>query len=121
MRDQVEMTIVIDVDDTILTTENRDYPNSKPIVQVIEKLREARSKDWRIILHTARGMGRSNGNIELVREAVIDEITSFCCKWNIPYDEIIIGKPWAAMYVDDKAVTPMEFATMDLDNWKPRL
>ena len=117
----VSKTMVVDVDDTILTTENRDYANSKPIAGVVSKLREARLNGWTILLHTARGMGRSNGQIELVQEEVINEIASFCSKWGVPYDEIIVGKPWAAMYVDDKALRPDEFANLDLNNWSPRL
>ncbi len=113
--------MVIDVDDTILTTVNRDYANSRPIAGVVDKLREARSKGWHIILYTARGMGRSNGHIELVEDEVVHEIASFCAEWNVPYDELMVGKPWAAMYVDDKAVTPKQFANIDLDNWKPQL
>lgn len=118
---QTSKTMVVDVDDTILTTENRDYANSMPVFGVVGKLREARAKGWHIILFTARGMGRSNGNIELVRDEVIQEVTYFCGKWDVPYDEIMVGKPWAAMYVDDKALRPGEFAEVDLDTWNPQL
>jgi capsule biosynthesis phosphatase len=114
-------TMVVDVDDTILTTENRDYQNSKPIEDVIEKLKEAKDKGWYIILHTARGQGRSNGNISLVKEEVFQEIEMFCHKYQVPYDELIIGKPWAAMYVDDKSLRPNEFAMINLDEWNPKL
>jgi len=118
---KVSKTMVVDVDDTILTTKNRDYENSLPVAPVVDKLREAKAQGWHIILFTARGMGRSNGNISLVKDEVIDEIASFCDKWNVPYDELMVGKPWAAMYVDDKAVTPEQFANMDLDAWRPHL
>ena len=113
--------MVVDVDDTICVTTNRDYANSLPVRPVIDKLREAREKGWRIILHTARGQGRSGGNIELVRDEVMAELASFCEKYDVPYDEIIIGKPWAAMYVDDKALRPEEFSMIDLDKWSPQL
>lgn len=121
MRDIARKTIVLDVDDTILTTKFRQYAQSKPIPPVIAKAREAHEKGWRIVLHTARGMGRSNGQIELVADEVIEEISSFCAKWNVPYDEIIVGKPWAALYVDDKAIRPDEFVALDLEDWSPRL
>ena len=62
-----------------------------------------------------------NGNIDLVKEEVIAEISSFCAKWDVPYDEIMVGKPWAAMYVDDKGLRPDEFATINLDKWSPKL
>lgn len=103
-------TIVFDVDDTILTTVNRDYENSQPKMEVIEGVREMKKAGWTIILNTARGMGRSNGNIESVRQEVIEEIEKFCTKYDVPYDSIQIGKPWAEYYVDDKALTPRQFA-----------
>jgi capsule biosynthesis phosphatase len=103
-------TIVFDVDDTILSTVNRDYENSRPKMEVITGMRTMKEAGWTIILHTARGMGRSNGNIESVRKEVIEELEKFCTNYDVPYDEIQIGKPWAAYYVDDKAMTPEQFA-----------
>lgn len=121
MKHQAAKTMVIDVDDTILVTENRDYDNSVPVTPVVDKLREAKSLGWHIILFTARGMGRSNGNIGSVREEVYQEIESFCSRYNVPYDEIMLGKPWAAMYVDDKGLRPDEFAKINLQEWAPKL
>jgi capsule biosynthesis phosphatase len=104
-------TIVFDVDDTILTTVNRDYANSQPIVEVVNGLRALKKNGWYIILQTARGMGRSNGDIESVRAEVSREIEEFCSKYDVPYDELLLGKPWAAWYIDDKAMRPDEFAS----------
>jgi capsule biosynthesis phosphatase len=103
-------TIVVDVDDTILTTVNRDYANSQPKEEVIVGLRELKKAGWRIVLHTARGQGRSGGNIESVREDVTREVETFCAKYDVPYDELILGKVWAAYYIDDRALRPEEFA-----------
>ena len=111
-------TIVCDVDHTILFTTNRDYANSVPNLPVISKLKEARESGWRVVLYTARGMGRSGGNIELVKEEVVEEISSFCLKFSVPYDELVVGKPWGRLYVDDKAIRPDEFANLDLDSLK---
>ena len=39
-------------------------------------------------------------------------------KWEIPYDEIIYGKPWPGyhgFYVDDRTVRPSEFLTMSVE------
>jgi len=30
-------------------------------------------------------------------------------KYNVPCDDIILGKPWASYYIDDKAIRPDEF------------
>ena len=102
-------TIVFDVDDTILFTPDRDYSRSYPNEPVVEGIRSMKQAGWHIMLMTARGMGRSNGDIESVREEVMGEIERFCTKFDVPYDEIVIGKPWAAFYVDDKALTPEMF------------
>ena len=103
-------TIVCDIDDTILTTINRDYDNSQPKMEVIVGLRALKDAGWRIVLHTARGQGRSNGNIDLVREDVARDVETFCAKYDVPYDELILGKVWAAYYIDDRALRPEEFA-----------
>ena len=101
--------IVTDVDDTILFTENRDYENSRPNEPVVEGLRRLKEKGWKIILMSARGMGRSNGDIETVSEEVTAEIQRFVDKYDVPCDDIILGKPWASYYIDDKAIRPDEF------------
>lgn len=103
-------TIVFDVDKTILETQNRDYANSQPKMEVIEGIRELKRNGWRIVLHTARGQGRSNGDIESVKGEVEREIRDFCQKFSVPYDELILGKVWAHYYVDDRALRPEEFS-----------
>lgn len=103
-------TAIFDVDNTILVTQNRDYANSQPKMEVIRGMRALKEAGWFIYLHTARGMGRSNGDIESVREEVIDEIEGFCRKFEVPYDAIQVGKPWGVLYVDDLGMRPEEFA-----------
>ena len=109
-----DKVLCVDVDDTICSTVNRDYPNSKPIEPVIEKLREAKAKGYRIVLHTARGQGRSEGMWETVSDEVLAEIVAFCKRFAIPYDSIVLGKPWARWYIDDKALRPDEFLAVEL-------
>jgi capsule biosynthesis phosphatase len=92
-----------------LFTENRDYDNSLPNVPVVEGLRKLKDKGWKVILMSARGMGRSNGDIASVSEEVKAEIKKFVEKYNVPCDDIILGKPWASYYIDDKAIRPDEF------------
>jgi capsule biosynthesis phosphatase len=109
-----EGVICFDVDDTLCVTKNRDYANSEPIEPMVARLREAKANGWRVVLYTARGQGRSNGQWETVAEEVKLEIAAFCQRHNVPYDEIIVGKPWAKWYVDDKALRPDEFLKVEL-------
>ena len=48
-------TLVIDIDDTICFTYNRDFENSKPNKEVIDKINELHDIGWKITLFTARG------------------------------------------------------------------
>jgi len=109
-----DKTLCVDVDDTICFTENFDYTASTPNEPVIAKLREARTHGWRIVLYTARGQGRSGGRIELISADVFEEVRSFCERFDVPFDEIVVGKPLARWYVDDKAIRPDEFVELDL-------
>lgn len=109
-----DLTIVCDVDDTLCFTVERDYANSTPNLPVIAKLQEAHQKGYRIVLHTARGQGRSQGLIASVAGEVILEIESLCYRFSIPYDQIVVGKEWAKWYVDDRALRPDEFTKVEL-------
>ena len=56
-------------------------------------------------------MGLINKNTAKVLSAWLD-------KWNIPYDEILYGKPWPGhkgFYVDDRTVRPDEFLNCSVD------
>ena len=81
---------------------------------MVAKVREAKAKGWWIVLHTARGMGRSDGHIETVADEVLTEVQEFCKRHDIPYDEIVVGKPWARWYIDDRALRPDEFTELEL-------
>ncbi len=109
-----DRTVCVDVDDTICFTPGFEYASSVPNEPVVAKLRELHAAGWRIVLHTARGQGRSGGRIETVADVVYAEVEEFCTRFHVPYDEIVVGKPFARWYVDDKALRPDEFVTMDL-------
>lgn len=109
-----DRTLVVDVDDTVCFTPGFDYASSISNEPVVAKLREARDLGWRIVLYTARGQGRSGGRIETVAADVFEEVRSFCGRFDVPFDEIVVGKPLARWYVDDKALRPGEFVDMDL-------
>lgn len=59
------MKVIIDLDDTLSKTENRDYEHSQPIQSVIDKLGEMREtfNDVEVVLHTARGMNSCKGDV----------------------------------------------------------
>lgn len=113
-RARADRTLCVDVDDTLCFTNDNDYTKSRPNNPVVAKVREAKAKGWWIVLHTARGMGRSDGHIETVADEVLTEVREFCKQYDIPYDEIVVGKPWARWYIDDRALRPDEFTELEL-------
>lgn len=105
-------TLVVDIDGTLCHTNKKgDYSNCKPIKSVIDKLRIQNEKGTYIILFTARNMRTFKGSIGLINKYTAPVILEWLEKYNIPYDEIIYGKPWGVggvSYVDDKNIGPEE-------------
>lgn len=107
--------IVIDLDDTISKTYDGKYDLSKPIMPVIEKLRELKGKGYDIVIYSSRNMRTFNRNIGEINVHTLPVILDFLKKYNVPHDEVIVGKPWCGyggFYVDDKAIRPSEFAKL---------
>ena len=105
-------TLVVDIDGT-LCHENkyRDYSKCEPIEKIVNKLRLENDKGTYIILFTARNMRTFKGSIGLINKFTAPIVLEWLKKNNIPYDEIIFGKPWGiggVNYVDDKNLHPEE-------------
>tara|TARA_Y100000589_G_scaffold328568_1_gene372969 strand:- start:802 stop:1185 length:384 start_codon:yes stop_codon:yes gene_type:complete len=116
-----EKKIIIDLDDTICITDNGDYKNSKPKYDIIEKIKEYKYKGFKIVIYTSRNMRTHNGNIGLINVNTLPIILSWLEKYNVPYDEVIVGKPWPSFggfYVDDKAIRPDEFLNLNYQQIK---
>ena len=95
-----------DLDNTLVTSPEivNDYTTVKPISKNIEILKFLKLLGHTIIINTARRMRTHHGNIGLIIKD-IGEITINTLKiFNIPYDELYFGKPFADFYIDDLAV-----------------
>jgi capsule biosynthesis phosphatase len=111
-------TFVIDVDGTICEaqkpegSDSFDYENALPIQPVIEKIRELHAAGNWITLFTARGMRTYQGDRESIEIVVRPVLEEWLEKHNVPYDNLIMGKPWGknVYYVDDRALSPADFA-----------
>ena len=117
---------VFDLDNTLVTYPrvSGDYTSVEPIHDTINYLRKLKEAGHHIIVYTARRMRTHNGNVGSVI-ADIGQITmDTLLKFNIPYDELVFGKPYAHHYIDDLCVNPkMELSKQlgfYLDDIKPR-
>lgn len=112
MSDICSKKIVIDLDDTISKTIDGKYTESLPCMPVVEKLREYKDHGFEIVIYSSRNMRTYNRNIGEINVHTLPVILDFLKKYDIPYDEVIVGKPWpgkGGFYVDDKAIRPTEF------------
>lgn len=117
MSDYEGCTFVVDVDGTLCPVKGAGerYEDLVPYPQMVERLREVREGGGRIVLHTSRQMRTYGGNLGLINKNTAPVMLAWLERWDIPYDEIIFGKPWPGprgFYVDDRAVRPDEFLSM---------
>ena len=105
-------TFTIDIDDTICFTYNRDFANSEPNKEVIDKINKLYTNGWKIILYTARGAKSCNTLEE--REKKYRKITEQWLKKNkVLYSELVFGKMNSDYYVDDKNMSIEEFVKFE--------
>ena len=107
-------TIVVDLDDTICSTFNRDFENSIANTDVINKINRFYDKGWKIIIFTARG-GKSCNTLEEKEKKYRNITEKWLHKNNVKYTELLFGKLNADYYVDDKNISIDEFIKLKED------
>lgn len=110
--------LIVDLDGTLTQANTSDYKNVLPREDVINQLVEYKNIGFDIIISTARNMRTYEGNVGKINIHTLPTIVDWLEKHNVPYDEILVGKPWCGhegFYIDDRAIRPSEFATMTLD------
>jgi CMP-N,N'-diacetyllegionaminic acid synthase len=90
-----------DIDGTIVETKNSDYPNSLPIPHRIALVNKLYEEGHEITLFTARG---SLTGIDWT-ELTVTQLE----KWAVRYHKLILGKPHADFFVDDKGINDRDF------------
>ena len=100
------LRVCFDLDNTLVThpTIPGDYTSVLPIQRNIDYLKLLHRLGHTIIIYTARRFKTHKGNVGAI-VADIGKITfDTLDKFDIPYDEIFFGKPYAQYYIDDLAV-----------------
>lgn len=114
--------IVMDIDNTITAHDpSLAYKDMQPNWRVVKKLYDYRVAGFTITLFTARNMRTYEGNLGLINKYTVPDLLSWLEENEIPYDELIVGKPWCGhdgFYVDDKAIRPDEFVNLSYDEIK---
>lgn len=109
-----EYSFIFDIDGTLCPIKKKDerYEELVPYKNMVEKLKYYKENGAKIVLFTSRNMNSYGGNIGVINKKTAKILLEWLDKWDIPYDEIIYGKPWPGhkgFYVDDRTVRPDEF------------
>jgi len=115
-----EKVVVIDVDGTLADRRRsgQSYAEVNPVPSVVQKVRGLKQQGYWIILYTSRNMRTYEGNIGRIMCHTAPVLVEWLARHEIPYDELHFGKPWCGhggFYVDDRAIRPREFITLDLE------
>ena len=109
-----EYSFIFDIDGTLCPIKHKDerYEDLVPYKSMVDKLRYYKENGAKIVLFTSRNMNSYRGNMGLINKYTAKTLLDWLEKWDIPYDEIIYGKPWPGrkgFYVDDRTIRPDEF------------
>jgi capsule biosynthesis phosphatase len=102
---------VFDLDETLVTLPSKDhsYDTVKPIWKTIEFLRHLYNTGHYIIIHTARHMKTCQNDVALVQQTIGKITEDTLEEYDIPYHELVFGKPYGDVYIDDKASNPVHW------------
>jgi capsule biosynthesis phosphatase len=103
-----QLRICFDLDNTLVTYPviPGDYSTVMPIEKNITLLHSLKEQGHEIIIYTARRMATHKNNIGKVIKDIARVTIETLDNLNIPYDELIFGKPIADIYIDDKSINP---------------
>jgi hypothetical protein len=85
---------MLDIDNTICTTEGTDYENATPIQNRIDKVNEL-ARNNHIVYSTSRGVESGIDYETLTLKQLSD--------WGCQYDELMMGKPNYDIFICDRA------------------
>ena len=91
-----------DLDGVICQTKKNYYSKAKPIKKSIKLINDLYYKGYKIIIFSARFMGRSNQNQKKAKKKGYKMTYNQLKKWGLNFHKLELGKPSFDVYVDDK-------------------
>lgn len=103
------MNYVFDIDGTICTNTYGNYDTAQPFKERIEKINKLYDEGNRIIFFTARGMNSLNGDVYKVYDKYFHFTNEQLKLWGVKFHQLILGKPAADFYIDDKGIKDEDY------------
>jgi len=106
------MIYCFDLDQTLCNNSNKDYINSYPIVEMIDRVNFLYDEGHYIKIFTARGMSKFNKDLDKINDAYLSLTKKSLQDWGVKYHELILGKTSFDYFIDDKNLTIDEFKSL---------
>ena len=109
--DLFDKSLVFDLDDTLsfaditISDSKTRYASTTPNTPIVEKLRECHKNGWYITILTARHMRSQLNDVETCFNKLSQITADWLDRNDIPFDQLVFGKPYGMWYIDDKAMT----------------
>jgi ribonucleotide monophosphatase NagD (HAD superfamily) len=100
----ITKTYCFDIDGVICNTKKNCYHTSRPIKKAIKKINQLYSEGNRVIIFTARFMGRSKEKVILAKKKGYKLTYNQLLKWKVKFHKLIFGKPSFDYVIDDKSI-----------------
>ena len=88
-----------------------NYNKSEPIRDAVKTINILYDSGHTIVIYTARGMTRYNGNVSFVKKKLSKLTINSLKLWNLRYHKLVFGKIYYDFIIDDKAIDYKQ-------NWK---
>lgn len=95
------MIYCVDIDGTICRTQGANYASAEPLASRIRHINALFDDGHEVVYFTARGTMTGIDYGELTRNQLK--------RWGVRYTRLVLGKPAADIYIDDKALHDSEF------------
>ena len=97
----VTFTYCFDLDGTLCTNTEGSYEEALPFSERIESVNKLFNEGNKIIIFTARGSETGIDWYEATKRQL-----EF---WGLKYNKLILGKPFAHKYIDDRGMSDKDF------------
>ena len=103
------MIYIFDIDGTICTLTDGNYFFAEPIKSRITVINNLFQEGNEIIFFTARGMKSSKNDVNNAKKEWEQLTRRQLDDWGVSYHKLILGKPAADLYIDDKGINDKLF------------
>jgi len=98
-----------DIDGTICTLTDGNYSFAEPIKNRILIINNLFKEGHEIIIFTARGMKTFENDVDKAKYKWEELTKKQLEAWGLNYHKLILGKPAADLYIDDKGINDKVF------------